>query len=65
MENKMYCGDKEILPIGYGNFGPKTRAKFNELSSGTKPASSSVPDINSLLSQLQALQDLLKKLKGN
>lgn len=51
---------------GYGNFGPKTRAKFNEVFGGTNM---SVPQSNSaliqqLLLQIQALQAKLNALKS-
>ncbi len=61
--------------VGYGNLGPKTRAKIAELFSGTVPvapsatpsapvASTNTQKVQALLLQLQALQAQLNKLKG-
>lgn len=55
--------------VGYGNFGPKTRAKFNEIYGGTASASAPASSpatlalINTLLLKIAELQAALKALK--
>ena len=61
---------KEGQP-GYGVLGPKTRAKIEELSSGSAPASTPAQtttpapsaSVQALQAQLQALQEMLKNLQ--
>ena len=50
--------------VGYGLLEPKTRAKIKALSaSSPAPSSSSSPSVSALQAQLQALQDMIKKLQ--